>query len=254
VVTQHRSGHLDAYATASKTATEDDQIGWRVLGGELSSLEHAEAGAYYRGSHGNVYGEASASRGQSALRAGTAGALVLADGNLFSTRRIEQSYAVVEVKDFDNVGVGIGGNVLATTDAKGVALVPNLTPFVVNQIRLNPQDLPVSAEIDSIEDVVVPPLRSAVKLRFPVRSGRAALLRITLDDGEPVPPGAIVRVAGDAREFWVARRGEAYVSGIAADSRISVEWKSQQCPITMVLPPLRDDIPRVPVRCEGVKR
>jgi outer membrane usher protein len=50
----------------------------------------------------------------------------------------------------------------------------------------------VSAEIDSIEQSVVPAWRSAVKVAFPVRSGRGALLRIVLDDGEAAPAGAFV--------------------------------------------------------------
>ncbi|MGZ5269349.1 MAG: fimbria/pilus outer membrane usher protein [Ramlibacter sp.] len=251
-----RRGRLnDSYATATKTANLDTQWGWRVLGGELNSQRHAEGGLYYQGRHGNVYTELSGSQDQAALRTGASGALVLAGGSLFSTRRIEQSYALVEVKDFADVGVGIGNNMLTRTDDQGRALLVNLNPYVANQIRLNPQDLPVSAEIDSIEDIVVPPLRSAVKLAFPVRGGRSALLRIGLDDGEPAPAGAVVRIEGDAKEFWVARKGEAYVTGITPSSRLEMEWSGQHCSLQVPLPPAsRDAIPRVTTLCRGVHR
>lgn len=251
---QRRGGLQDAYATATRTASFENQWGWRVLGGELNSQEHAEGGLYYQGRRGNVYAEVSGSANQSSLRTGGSGAFVLAGGNLFSTRRIEQSYALVEVKDYPDIGVGIGSNMVTKTDDSGLAVLVNLMPYAANQIRLNPQDLPVSAEIDSIEDIVVPPLRSAVKLEFPVRSGRAALLRILLEGGEPAPAGAQVRIKGDAREFWVARRGEAYITGITPSSVLSLEWKGQTCPLSVVLPPLaRDDIPRVTASCSGVK-
>ena len=251
---QRRGGLQDAYATATSTPTLDNQWGWRVLGGELNSQKHAEGGMFYQGRHGNVYAEVSGSDGQTSMRAGGSGAFVLAGGSLFSTRRIEQSYALVEVKDHPDIGVGIGSNMLTKTDASGLALLVNLMPYAANQIRLNPQDVPVSAEIDSIEDIVVPPLRSAVKLQFPVRGGRAALLRIHLDDGQPAPAGAQVRLLGDSKEFWVARRGEAFVTGITPASALVLEWKGQKCPLNVPLPPLmRDDIPRVTALCSGVK-
>lgn len=252
---QRRGDLHDAYATATRTASFDNQWGWRVLGGELNSQAHAEGGLYYQGRRGNLYAEVSGGSRQASLRTGGSGAFVLAGGNLFSTRRIEQSYALVEVRDYPDVGVGIGSNMVTSTDANGLAVLVNLSPYVANQVRLNPQDLPVSAEIDSIEDIVVPALRSAVKLRFPVRGGQAALLRILLDDGEPAPAGAVVRIDGDTKEFWVARRGEAYVTGITAATRLDLEWKGQHCPLQVTLPAAsRDSIPHVTTSCGGLKR
>jgi len=40
-------------------------------------------------------------------------------------------------------------------------------------------------------------------------SGRGALLKIVLDDGEPAPAGAELELVGDPKGFFVARRGEA---------------------------------------------
>jgi outer membrane usher protein len=252
---QHHGGQWDAYATASQTAGLDSDFGWRVLGGWLSDEPHGEAGVSYRGRFGNLYGEVSGSSGQSGLRAGATGGLVFADGHLFATRRVEQSLALVEVKDVDGIGVGLGSTMLTKTDEQGLALLPNLGAYSPNQIRLNPQDLPISTDIDTIEKIVVPRLRSAVKIEFPVRAGRAALVRVLLDDGEPAPPGATVRVAGNAEEFLVARRGEVYVSGLQPRSDLELQWNGQRCAFPIALPPLkRDDIARATVACKGVKR
>lgn len=253
---QHHGNRSDAYVTASQTAGLDSDFGWRVLGGRLSDEAHAEAGLSYRGRYGNLYGEVSGSSSQSALRAGATGGLVLADGHVFATRRVEQSYAVVEVKDIEAVGVGLGSTMLTETDARGLALVPNLGAYVPNQIRLNPQDLPISADIDSIEQIVVPRLRSAVKIDFPIRPGRAALLKVVFDDGEPAPPGATLRIAGESQEFLVARRGESFVSGLKPRNQMELTWNNQHCGFEVVLPPpKRNDIARVgAVVCKGVKR
>jgi len=251
-----RNGEYDVYATASETAASDAGLSWRVLGGRLNESPHAEAGAYYEGRFGRLYSDVSTSRHQTSVRAGGSGGLVVAAGHVFATRRVDQSYAVAEVKDQADIGVGLGSNELTRTDGRGLALVPNLGAYQPNYIRLNPQDLALSVELASIEKVVVPAWRSAVKADFPVRGGRAALIKLELDDGEAAPAGAVVRVEGDQEEYWVARRGEAYVTGLPPNARLRLTWKDKTCQFTLALPSAgKDEIPRVgPLRCRGVPR
>jgi outer membrane usher protein len=82
------------------------------------------------------------------------------------------------------------------------------------------------------------------------------LIRIEFDDGEPAPAGAEIELIGDQKEFFVARRGEAFVTGLQAMSSLRLKWKGASCTFNVVLPPgSLEDIARVgPVRCNGVKR
>ncbi len=230
--------------------------GWRVLAGHVLAQPHEEGGISYMGRYGQVSGDVSASPDQQAARLEANGGLVLADGSMFATQHVDQSFALVEVGDYDNVGVGLGNNVLTSTDGQGRALVPRLMPYQNNPVRLNPDDLPVSAEIDSVEQYVVPSYRSGVKVTFPVRGGHGALLKIEFDDGQPAPAGAVVKIEGDNEEFYVARRGEAYVTGLQANNNVLLNWNSQQCKFSVTLPSVnKDDIPRVgPLLCKGVTR
>jgi outer membrane usher protein len=102
----------------------------------------------------------------------------------------------------------------------------------------------------------VPPWRSGVKVKFPVRSGRGALLKIVLDDGAVAPAGATVHIQGDKEEFYVARRGEAYVTGLQPANRLVLDWNGHQCGFDVKLPPAdKDTIPRLgPFACKGVPR
>ena len=91
---------------------------------------------------------------------------------------------------------------------------------------------------------------------FPVRSGRAALIRLVLDDGEPAPAGAVIQIEGDTQEFYVARRGEAFVTGLQTANQVRLTWSNQQCQFSVTLPAESpDQIVRLgPLACKGVTR
>jgi outer membrane usher protein len=249
-------GVNDFYAAASRTPSADAPLGWRVLAGRQEQEARGEGGAYYMGSRGNLSGELSTSRDQTAVRLGATGGFVAADGHVFATRRVDQAFAIAEVAGYPDIGMGLGSNVLTRTNADGIALIPNLFPYQNNSVRIDPKDLPVSAEIESIEILTVPGWRSGVKVKFPVRSGRGALLRVTFDDGEPAPAGATVEVEGDKAQFYVARRGEAFVTGLQTTNRVLLNWQGHQCAFDVKLPPASpDEVPRVgPFLCKGIPR
>lgn len=249
-------GTTNYYLAATGTSTPEDPVGWRVLAGEQQKQRHAEAGVQYSGRYGSLTGDVSSSTDQTTLRVTGTGGLVLSEGQLFATKKSTDSFALVEVPGYGDVGVGLGINMLTRTNAEGYALLPRLIPYQSNSARLEANDLPVSAELDSIEQQVVPAWRTVVKAKFPVRSGRGALLKIQLDDGEPAPAGAIVNIEGDAQEFFVARRGEAFVTGLQANNRIVLKWNERQCIFDVALPPeTPDEIPRLgPLLCKGIAR
>jgi outer membrane usher protein len=252
----HRSGQTDFYATATKNPSQDGDLGWRVLAGQQQNQGRAEGGLFYAGRYGRLTGDVSASRDQTALRLGASGGVVWADGHVFASQRVSDSFALVEVAGYPDISVSLGGQQQGRTDASGVAMMPRLLAYQSNSVRLDARELPISAELDSIEMSTVPSWRSAVKVVFPVRVGRGALLRIVLDDGEAAPAGAVVQNDGDKQEFYVARRGEAFLTGLLSTNRITLKWKDQQCQFEATLPPVsKDDIARVgPLVCKGVKR
>lgn len=249
-------GQQDIYVSAMQNPSNENNLGWRALAGHQQGQARAEGGAFYLGRYGKITGDVSTSPGQNALRLGANGGLVFADKNLFATQRVDQSFAIAEVAGYNNIGVGIGSNVLTRTNARGVALIPRLIPYQDNSIRLSPNDLPISAEIDTIEQNTIPAWRSAVKVVFPVRGGRAALLKIILGDGDIAPAGATVNIEGDKQEFYVARRGEAFVTGLRPTNTVLLNWKDQQCKFDVTLPlETSEEIVRLgSLLCKGITR
>jgi outer membrane usher protein len=252
----HKNGQSNNYVSANKNLGAEAGSGWRALVGRRPSEMYGEAGYYYQGSRGLVTADIAEGAQQQAIRLGAQGGAAVVDGSVFITRKLQDSFALVEVPGYPDVGVGFQSTVLARTDADGRALVPRLLPYRANSIRLDPTELPISAELDNIEMVAVPAARGAVKVSFPVRTGRGALITITLQDGEPAPAGAQVELVGDKQEFYVARRGEAFITGLQAKNTLRVTWKERTCQLQVELPPgEKDDIARVgPLVCAGVPR
>jgi outer membrane usher protein len=251
-----RGGQQDIFQSIAQNASVDSKLSWRALAGQQLDNGRFEAGGYYFGRHGTFNSDISHQGGKTSLRLGAQSSLVFVDGHLFATKKLEDSFAVAEVEGYDDIGVGLGNNVLTKTSKKGIALIPRLMPYQNNAVRIDPRELPISAGIESIEQIAVPAWRSAVKVTFPVRIGRGALLRIVLDNGEVAPAGALVNIEGDSQQFYIARRGEAFVTGLQNHSRLVMKWADQQCLFEVELPAeLENEIPRVgPLACHGIAR
>jgi outer membrane usher protein len=246
----------DFYISALQNPTEKDNFGWRLLSGQQQGSSHAEGGLDYLGRYGNFNAQVSTSKDQNVLRLSESGALVMTEGYVFATQKQNESFAFAHVPDYGDVGIGLGNRILTRTDDSGVALIPHLAAYQRNSVRLDPQNLPVSAEIESLEQIAVPARRSVVKVLFPVRSGRGALIKIQLEDGSIAPAGAIVQIENDSREFYVAHRGEAFVTGLQSVNHLRLKWKTQNCSFTAELPPASPkEITRIgPLTCLGTSR
>jgi outer membrane usher protein len=246
------SGQTNAYVSASKGLTQSTGSGWRALAGTRDGQDYGEGGYYYQSDHGLLTSDASISPTQHTLRLGAQGGMVFMDGHGFLSRRVDNSFALVEVPGYPNVGIGFQGSTLTHTGSDGTALLTHLLPYQRNSIRLDPNELPINAELDSIEQVVVPASRSGVKVVFPVRSGRGALIHVLMTNGDNAPAGATVRIQGDHEDFYVGRHGQVYVTGLNDHDTLKLfGFDGKSCIFTIDLPPEDpNNITRVgPVNC-----
>lgn len=249
---QLRHGQLDAYTSVSHNPEGGYGAAWRVLGG-YQTHPRAEASLYHFGRGGLASAEISATPQDGHLRLSATGGLLYTSRKFFVVPRHDQSAALVHVPGYAGVGVGLGQQASSRTDADGYALIPRLNAYQPNPIRLDPNDLPITAEIDSIEFPAIPQWRAVAPVSFPVRGGRGAMIRVVLDDGAVAPIGATVRIAGEARDFYVGKRGEVYVTGLQPKNHLQLQWRGARCTFDVELPPGPvDEIARLgPIPCTG---
>jgi outer membrane usher protein len=180
------------------------------------------------------WAEANGSRG---FRASANGTFTAIGGGVYAGRRVADGFALVDVGGFPNVRVYADNQLQGTTDKAGRLFLSNLRPFQRNLISIEPNDLPIAAEIAQMKLDATPVFKSGVVVRFPVRLARGALLRLVDASGMPIPSGALVQLAHvrDAA-FPVADDGMVYLTDLQQVNQLRVTHAGRQCAITVNLP------------------
>ena len=188
-------------------------------------------------------------------RTSISGGMAFIGGAVFPARRIDNSFAVVDVPGYPEVRVFAENQLVATTDRNGRAMVPNLRAYETNHLRIDGADLPMDVSIDSVLIDAVPYARSGLLLRFPVRRSDGGVIRVLLDDGEVLPSGAVAQLAGRADLMPAGQHGEIYLTGLSADNQVSISWQGRRCQVSVPFVPGADPLPALGTfLCKGVTR
>lgn len=170
-------------------------------------------------------------------RAEARGALAWIDGEIYNTRTIHDSFALVHVPGFANLPVLGNQRVMAHTNSNGDALLPELQSYHDNQIAIDPLTLPLDAHSIESSLTMIPYQHSGLIKTLTIKRNRSALLTLQLDDGSPAPIGMDVSLMGNSEKFMVGMRGEVYVTELAANNQFSATWQDKTCRFDYAPPP-----------------
>ncbi|MFA5548449.1 MAG: fimbria/pilus outer membrane usher protein [Porticoccaceae bacterium] len=247
----HRDGGSGATARVQRSLPVGTGLGYSLEASGGDS-DQQRASVAYQNDRGSWSLEGSRFNGQTATRANARGGIALL-GGLFASRAIDDSFAVVRVPGFPGVRVYADNQPVARTNGDGVALVPRLRAYQRNRLRIDQADLPLDANVGGLERDVAPYHRSGVTLEFPVTRSRNALFRLELDNGDPLPTGAVV-VATDGTLFPVGLRGEVFATDLEPVNRLEARWRGQRCPFTLRVPDSDEPLVELgAVACGGVR-
>ena len=254
VNTVHQPNGNESTVQIQQSLPAGTGMGYRLLAG-TGPAHRLEAGVSAQNDIGTYTLQTAKARGQSAVRASASGGIAFSGDNAFLTRRIDESFGVVEVPGYANVRIYADNQEVAKTNEKGIALLPRLRPYQKNPIRIEEADLPLDSRIDATELDAVPYFRSAVRMKLPVKKSQGALIQVMLDTGEPLPAGAIARIAGVDEEFPSGLRGEIYLTGLEKINHVTVTWQGQSCDFEVSFSESPDPVPNLGAfKCVGVKR
>jgi outer membrane usher protein len=221
-------------------------VGYRLVAGAGDS-DVRQADLNLQNQVGSYTLGASQASGQTAFRGSANGGIAFLGGSAFLSRRITDSFAVVKVPGYSGVGIYADNQLVARTDTNGSALLPRLRPYQKNTVRIEQADLPMDAQIDAVQLDAVPYLRSGLLLKFPIKRSRGALLTVVLENGEPLPAGALAQIIGDSVDengvFPAGMGGELYLTGLAASNQLRVTWLEQSCEFMLPFPESTEPLP-----------
>ena len=108
--------------------------------------------------------------------------------------------------------------------------LPGSNSYVGNALSIDPQGLPIDAQVERTTALVAPRSGAGLVTRFGVAKERALLISLRLPDGASPPVGAVAALAGSARAAPVGYDGDVYLRGVgAAENRIDVTWPGGSC-------------------------
>ena len=234
------SGHQNIAVTAAHNAPAGPGWGWRVgTDADASGNGRAQGSLQYNTSQAEgMFESETDTHGRMATRASARGTVGWLDGKAFASRPVgDGSVAVVKVDGIEGIPVRRSHQVVAVTDARGMAFVPGLLPWQKNLIEIDPVDLPLDVEVGSPTHEVIPYPRSGLVIDFLARRSRQALLVLHQRNGTPVPIGTRVRLLPGGPDFSVGRRGEVWLTDLSEkQQRVQANWLGDGCVLELKVP------------------
>lgn len=188
---------------------------------------------------------------QTTAQAQAQGALSVADGGVFASNTINDSFGIVDTNGIGNIRVLDENREVGRTDSAGRLLVPDLRSFDVNHVAINPTDVPLDTTVPFTTRDVRPQEHSGIVIHFPLRTSRGALLRLVNAYGAPLPVGSVATLQSTGMAVPIGYDGDAYVQDLSRHNELQVEQPNgQRCVVTFDYLPATGEIPTIgPLTC-----
>jgi outer membrane usher protein len=240
------NGGFQAATSLQRDLPAGSGIGYRV---SLTSNDEQDAYLAYQTDAGTAEIDYARRNGESGVRVGASGGLAITAAGVMPARTLQQSFAVVQVADYEGLTVYLDNQPVGTTDEQGRALIPVLRPYERNEISVDPRQVPMDGSLSQRAIGVTPAYRSGALVRFPVERAMAATMRLVQSDGYPVPAGA--QATFGAAGFPLGLDGMLYIEGLQDSADMRVTWAGGVCHVEVRRPAGDDPVPDLgDVRCE----
>ncbi len=157
----------------------------------------------------------------SAFRTGQSGSVAAVDGQVFTGRNIQDSFAVVDT-GLPHVQIMQENRPAGTTDQNGLLLLPNLQSFAANHIGLGLTSIPLDADLRSAVEVVRPQSRTGVVVKFALKRRSSATMHLIDEAGAFLPIGSIAVLDPGGPPNVVGYDGTAFVRDLKPHNRLLV--------------------------------
>jgi outer membrane usher protein len=205
-------------------------FGWALQKGSSGRYGFDAAQGRYLGSAGEVMLFTQNSGGARSTSVDVSGSIVAMDGTVTAARQVGAGFALVAT-GVAGVPVIHENREIGRTDGSGHLLVPNLVPYMPNQISIDTSALPVDSRIGASAASVVPQRQAGVLASFKIERYAAATVTVLGADGKPMADGTpVVNVDGGAATV-VGYDGVVFVDGLKEHNRLLLGSGAARCEV-----------------------
>ena len=186
-------------------------------GGDSSSVYGS-----YRSQYANFDASYSSSSATNQLSYGMSGAVVAHPHGVTLAQPLGSEFAIVNTQGA--AGVRFLNQRGIQTDWLGNAVIPSLSAYQENGIRIDTTTLPDDVDTDQTAATVIPSRNAAVAAQFNAHIGYRMLIRLMRSNGSTVPFGAVATVESPALSGIVDDTGTLYLAGVPDGIQVKVKW------------------------------
>ena len=227
-----RQGGDSTYSVGAQSSVPyEGGWGWGVQNGRSGGMGYNQGQAQFLGRYGQVAGIVQDYGGRTQAAVQASGSVVLMDGAVMPSRRINDSFALVSTDGEPDVAVLHENRKLGRTNRSGYLLVPDLNSYQTNRIAIDAEDLPVDVKLDTTKTIVVPQGGAGVLAKFQIEKYAAASVILTLPDGTFVPVGAEVAHVESGKRSVAGYEGLTFVEDLVARNHLRVRGAGVSCAV-----------------------
>ncbi|WP_288450823.1 fimbria/pilus outer membrane usher protein [uncultured Acinetobacter sp.] len=176
----------------------------------------------YRTNYATVGGSYSvADSYQQAMMSLSGSVVAHSEGVLFGP---EQGQTMVLVHAPEAAGAKVSNTVGLSINKAGYAVVPYVTPYRLNDITLDPQEMSSKVELEETSQRIAPFAGAIAKVDFATKTGYAVYINTKTVDGNSLPFAAQVFNQKDEAVGIVAQGSMIYLRTPQAQDRLYVKW------------------------------
>ncbi|WP_368172152.1 fimbria/pilus outer membrane usher protein [Aeromonas sp. R9-2] len=181
----------------------------------------ASLDATWYGKHAELGGRYSYSDDYEGMNASFAGGMLWHQDGVTFGQPLQNTVGLVSVDGTDSVSILNSRSV--STDGNGMALLSNLSSYQVNDVSIDPLTIPDNAFLTETNKRVIPTSGAIIPIKFPVRKGGNALIKIRKSDMNSPPFGAVVTDNNNTTGF-VDTDGRVFMYGLDQAGTLKVKW------------------------------
>lgn len=235
------AGRTRAQARLSGAAGVDNNLSYGIAvdheTGMGDSQTSGSANVGYRGSIAEVAASVGVGPSYTQSSVGVRGAVVAHPGGLTLSQPLSETIGIIEARDAEGARVLSASGV--RVDSRGYAVVPYLTPYIMNSIDLDPKGLSTDVELQVTSQQVAPRAGAVAMVKYATVAGRSALLEAAKPNGDALPMGASVFNAQGQEVGVVGQASRIFARGLDDKGQLTVTWGSDSassCRIDYTLP------------------